>query len=92
MDKAMTPDSVRGSMSFVAITITVLAAVIIALIALGLWHRRRPSDIWEEDVVRSAAKRSRIEQADVAEILEAHPGAASRRARREKGEGPRCPI
>ena len=55
-------------MSFAAIVFTTLAVVILALIALGLW-RRRPSDIWEEDVVRSAAVRSSVEQRDVEEIL-----------------------
>jgi hypothetical protein len=72
-------------MSFAAIIITVLAGVILRLIGLGLWHRRRPSDIWEEDVVREAAKRSRIEQADIGEILEARPrGGKPQDAKRER--------
>jgi hypothetical protein len=56
-------------MSFAAIVFTTLAVVILVLIALGLWSRRRPSDIWEEDVVRSSAARASIEQRDVEEIL-----------------------
>ena len=57
------------AMSFEAIVFTTLAVLILVLIALGLWSRRRPSDIWEEDVVRSSAARASIEQRDVEEIL-----------------------
>ena len=56
-------------MWFAAIAFVILADVILVLVALGRWSRRRPSDIWEEDVVRSSATRSSIEQRDVGEIL-----------------------
>jgi hypothetical protein len=57
------------AVSFEAIVFTTLGVVILVLIALGLWSRRRPSDIWEESVVRSSAARASIEQRDVEEIL-----------------------
>ena len=66
-------------MLFAAIAFAILVDVILVLVALGLWSRRRPSDIWEEDVVRSSATRSSIEQGDVEEILKSDlhvPGSA----------------
>ena len=56
-------------MLFAAIAFAILADVILVLVALGLWSRRRPSDIWQEDVLPSSASRSSIEQRDVGEIL-----------------------
>lgn len=84
MPRGLFPQTELGwlTMSFAAIVVTTLGVVVVALIALGLWHRRRPSDIWEEDVVRSSTKRSRIEQGDVEEIFETHP----RGWERERGD------
>lgn len=73
-------------MSFVAIVFTSLAVVLLALIALGLWHRRRPSDIWEEDVGRSSTRRSQIEQRDVEEYFGTHPPQARDSAEGSDGE------
>lgn len=52
-------------MLFAAIAFAILVDVILVLVALGLWSRRRPSDTWEEDVLPSSASRSSIEQRDL---------------------------
>ena len=88
---ARPPANTVVRMFFAAIVFTTLAVVILALIALGLWGRRRASDIWEEDVVRSAAVRSSVEQRDVEEILARNSGDAEPPSSRNGAVGSGAP-
>jgi hypothetical protein len=75
-------------MSFTALVFIILAAVLVALVALGLWGRRRPQEIWNKYRLRAWARRSAIEREDVEEILHEHPKGfdGQRRPRPENDE------
>jgi hypothetical protein len=68
---------------FAAWVFGLLFVAFLVLIAIGLWHRRSASDIWDKDRLKRWETQANIEERDIGEMIH-----AANERRRLRGEPP----